>query len=136
MRTIRNMSMFAGLTELTQNFVVDPVYVPEESQMMDILREVFSVDERSGLPKGDLAYYLSPDGNPQVKQWLENNLLKPRAVENGTSVEGVTDDMLAEMAKGKEESVFDYAQRLRGIFDTAAADIEKYKAQLNVNGNE
>ena len=27
---------------------------------------------------GDLSYYLSPDGNPTVKQWLENNLLKPR----------------------------------------------------------
>lgn len=132
MRTIKNMSMFQGLTELTHNFVVDPVYVPEESQMMDILKEIFSVDERSGLPKGDLNYYLSPEGNPQVKQWLENNLLKPRAAVFGTSIEGVTDDMRAEYAKGKDESVVDYAARLRGIYDSAVAEIEKLKG----NGNE
>lgn len=130
-RDISNMSMFQGLTPLDHNDVVDPEFVPTDSEMDNILKEIFSVDERSGLPNGDLAYYLSPDGNPQIKAWLENNLLKPRAERVGSSVEGVTDDMLAEFAKQKDESSYDYAIRLRGIYDTASKEIADFKAKQN-----
>lgn len=71
------------------NDVVDPEFVPTESELNNILKEIFSVDPVSGLPVGDLAYYLSPNGNPQVKEWLETNLLKPRAASVGSSIEGV-----------------------------------------------
>lgn len=126
-KNIKNLSMFVGLSDVKNNDVVDPDYVPTDSDMDRILREIYSVDEKTGLPQGDLAYYLSPDGNPQVKSWLENNLLKPRAVNNGTSVDGVTDDMLAEYQKMPNESVYDYATRLRGIYDSALEEIKKFK---------
>lgn len=132
-RDISNMSMFQGLTPLTHNDVVDPEFVPTDTEMDNILKEIFSVDERTGLPNGDLAYYLSPDGNPQIKQWLENNLLKARAARVGSSVEGVTDDMLAEFAKQKDESSVDYAIRLRGIYDSATKEIEDFKASQHEN---
>ena len=93
---ISNMSMFAGCEPVQHNGVIDPEYIPTDSDMDRILKEIYSVDENSGLPIGDLAFYLSPDGNPQIKAWLENNLLKPRAAARGTSVDGVTDDMIAE----------------------------------------
>ena len=67
----------AGITLVVINDVIDPEYVPSTSQLDEILKDIFSVDPESGLPRGDLAYYLSPDGNPTVKAWLENNLLKP-----------------------------------------------------------
>lgn len=95
------------------------------------MKEIFSVDEVSGLPKGDMAYYLSPDGNPQVKAWLENNLLKPRAIKQGSSIEGVTDDMLEEFSKRSDESSFDYQVRLRSIYDDAVATIQKSKENAN-----
>ena len=56
----------------------DPEYKPSESNLDDIIREIFSVDPISGFPKGDIQYYLSKDGNPDVKRWIENNLLTPR----------------------------------------------------------
>lgn len=124
---ISNMSMFAGCEPVNHNGVVDPEYVPTDSEIDRILKEIYSVDESSGLPKGDLAYYLSPDGNPQVKGWLENNLLKPRAVALGSSVEGVTDDMLAEFSKGRDESAEAYSLRLKQIYDDTSAEIQKYK---------
>lgn len=130
-RIIDNMSMFQGLTHLSYNDVVDPEYVPTDSEMDNILKEIYSIDERTGLPNGDLSYYLSPDGNPQIKQWLENNLLKPRAVRVGSSVEGVTDDMLAEFARQKDESSSDYAVRMRGIYDAAAKEIADFKSKQN-----
>lgn len=136
-RNISNMSMFQGCDFLKSCSVVDPDYVITDSEMDRIFKEIFSVDEKSGLPKGDLAYFLSPDGNPQVKAWLENNLLKPRAVSTGTTLEGVTDDMLAEFARGSNESPEDYATRLKGIYDKSVADIEKFKVeQLKSDVNE
>lgn len=132
-RDISNMSMFQGLTPLIHNDVVDPDFIPTDSEMDNILKEIFSVDERTGLPNGDLAYYLSPDGNPQIKQWLENNLLKPRAARVGSSVEGVTDDMLAEFAKQKDESSFEYANRLKGLYDAATKEIEDFKLKQHEN---
>ena len=128
-RDISNMSMFEGCDPIYVTPVVDPDYVPVEDEMQRILREIYSVDENTGLPQGDLAYYLSPDGNPQVKDWLVNNLLKPRAISQGSSVEGVTDDMLAEYAKGRDEAADDYRQRLSDIHAQALADIEKFKAE-------
>ena len=129
-RDISNMSMFEGVEQTLVNDVVDPEYVPTDSDMDRILREIYSVDEKSGLPQGDLAYYLSPDGNPQVKTWLENNLLKPRAAKLGTSVEGVTDDMLAEMSKDAGESGSDYRARMMSIYENTTKEIVEYKSKL------
>ena len=130
-RFIKSMSMFAGVEDISSNGVVDPAYVPSESNMMDILNEIFSVDPISGLPKGDLAYYLSPDGNPDVKLWLENNLLKPRSIATGSSVEGVSDDLIAECARRSDESAFDYALRMENMKNEAIAEIEKLKGSNN-----
>ena len=124
---ISNMSMFAGCEPVQHNGVIDPEYIPTDSDMDRILKEIYSVDENSGLPIGDLAFYLSPDGNPQIKAWLENNLLKPRAAARGTSVDGVTDDMIAEFAKGSNETAEDYAARLKKIYDDTTAEIQKFK---------
>lgn len=131
MKDISNMSMFAGCTPVSHNFVVDPDYVASDSEFDRILKEIYSVDEKTGLPMGDLAYYLSPDGNPQVKTWLENNLLKPRAVAAGSSIEGVTDDMIAEFSRGNDETPAAYASRLRSLYDSAVADIARFKASQN-----
>ena len=122
---ISNMSMFAGCEPVQHNGVIDPEYIPTDSDMDRILKEIYSVDENSGLPIGDLAFYLSPDGNPQIKAWLENNLLKPRAAARGTSVDGVTDDMIAEFAKGSNETAEDYAARLKKIYDDTTAEIQQ-----------
>lgn len=128
-RDISNMSMYTGCDPIYITPVVDPDYVSVDDDMQRILREIYTVDELTGVPKGDLAYYLSPDGNPQVKDWLVSNLLQPRAVKQGTSIEGVTDDMLAEFAKGRDESVSDYRERLTSIYNDSLAEIEKLKSE-------
>lgn len=112
---------------------VDPVkeepIADSDSTMFDILREIYSVDPISGLPKGDIQYYLSKDGNPDVKRWLETNLLQPRAISSGSSVEGITDDMIADFARRSDESVSQYVERMASIRDSAIADIEKFKSE-------
>ena len=65
---------------------------------------------------------MSSSGNPDVKQWLENNLIRPRKFSNGSSVEGVTDDMIFEMSRKSGESVSDYQARLTSLYDSAFAE--------------
>ena len=45
----------------------DPKYVNSEGDLQSVLKEIFSVDEVTGFPKGDIQYYLSKDGNPMMK---------------------------------------------------------------------
>ena len=104
-----------------------PKYEFNDSDLDTVLNEVFSVDPVSGLPKGDIQYWLSKDGNPTVKNWLTSNLLAPRAMMNGTSIEGVTDDLIAEMSHSPGESLSDYQSRLLSIYNDARAQMEKPK---------
>ena len=122
----KRMSMYQGISWNEPSYVEVPDYVMPDDELYRVLQEIFSVDERTGLPKGDLAYYLSPDGNPVVKQWLENNLLKPRAA-RGENPADLTDDLIAEYHRGADESVSDYQERLMGYYDSALAEIEKLK---------
>ena len=103
---------------------VDPVPELDESQLKKVLDEIFSVDPLSGFPKGDFQYYMSANGNPQVKAWLEQYLLKPR-MPIGSSVDGMTDDMSAEFSRGADESLSDYQLRITSLYDSAKAEYEK-----------
>lgn len=96
-----------------------PEFVYSDSELKSVLDEIFAVDPVSGFPKGDIQYFLSKDGNPQVKAWLESNLLHPRAISRGSSVEGVTDDMIVEFSRQPGESTSSYAARLASIRDEA-----------------
>ena len=109
------------LSDAGRNFPVDPKPELVDSQLKRVLDEIFSVDLISGFPKGDVQYYMSADGNPQVKQWLENNLLKPRMSGN-QSMEGLTDDMIVEFSRKADESVSDYQFRLTSLYDSALAE--------------
>lgn len=97
-----------------------------ETELDKVLREIFAVDPVTGFPRGDLAYYLSSDGNPTIKAWLENNLLRPRMT-GSQSIEGASDDLIAEMSRMPNESIEDYSVRLQGIYDDSVKMIEDYK---------
>lgn len=104
-----------------------PAYEYTESDLDAVLKEVFSVDPVSGFPRGDIQYWLSKDGNPMVKDWLTNNLLAPRAKQTGTSVEGVTDELIVEMSPRAGESLSDYQHRLIAIYDEARSQLNEPK---------
>lgn len=114
--TIKKFAFVQGL-DLSKEYRIElPEEVPGTSDIDIILREIFSVDPETGLPRGDIAYYLSNDGNPAVKDWLVNNLLKPRGISSPNEVD---DDTLLEFSRGTGESVSDYAMRLANIFNEA-----------------
>lgn len=126
-RVLQNLAQFEFCDKSAYYVEPTPKYEFNDSDLDTVLNEVFSVDPVSGLPKGDIQYWLSKDGNPMVKDWLTNNLLAPRAMMTGTSVEGVTDELIAEMSHSPGESLADYQSRLKSIYDDARAQLEKSK---------
>lgn len=103
-----------------------PIDEPDGVQKNDldnILSEIFAPDPITGAPKGDIAYYLSPDGNPMIKQWLENNLLAPRGVKSSNGQ--YDDDTIAEYSRCADESVDAYRERIIGYIDENRAIIAK-----------
>lgn len=119
---------FKGLTN-EKEYPEAPEYVPDDSQIMNVLNEIFAVDPATGLPRGDIAYYLSPNGNPTVKEWLMNNLMRPKFGVQARN-NNLTDDMIAEFSRGFDESVDAYASRMAGYRDSA---IEEYNKSLQEN---
>ena len=121
----RRLAIFAGIDfDYMSPRPADPAPDIMQTQLKEVLDEIFAVDPISGFPKGDIQYYLSSEGNPQVKQWLENNLLKPR-MSGGSSLEDITDDMRVEFSRSANESISDYQARLMKIYDDAKAEYEK-----------
>lgn len=115
---------FSGVVSPEPKEIEVPDYVMDESDLMRVINEIFSVDERTGQPMGDLAYFMSPNGNPTVKAWLENNLLKPRFGEKMHD-EKITDDLMVEMSRGADESLDDFGVRLAGLRDAAMEEYQK-----------
>lgn len=107
--------------------IPDPAPVKPDSDLDRILEQIFSVDPVSGLPRTDIVYYLSPNGDPQVREWIMNNLLKPRASSSGKSIDGVTDDMIHEFSRGVDESLESYVGRINNIRQEAIDYINAHK---------
>lgn len=123
-------SKFAFLAAVASNlqpveYVEEEVVSSSESQFDIILNEIFSVDPVSGLPKGDIAYYLTENGNSQVREWIKNNLLQPRSVISGADPSKVSDDLIAEFSRGADETNEAYAMRLSSIRSEAEENIRK-----------
>ena len=95
------------------------------SQMKEVLDEIFSVDPVTGNPRGDIQYFMSKDGNPQVKAWLETNLLAPRRSNSGYDGKQLDDDIIAEFSRNDGESIKDYSSRLASLRDEAMKNYEE-----------
>lgn len=121
----KNFALYKNIDLSVVTPAIPLVDYVDDSDLKKVLDEIFTVDPVSGFPQGDYQYYMSSSGNPVVKQWLENNLLRPRMSSGGSSVEGVTDDMIVEMSRKSGESVSDYQSRLTSLYDSAKEEFEK-----------
>lgn len=78
-----------------------------------LLRLVYKPDERTGLPTGDLHYLVSDKANPQVKQFILDNLLMDvSSAQNVSAKYNLSDDDILALSRNKGESASEYADRL------------------------
>lgn len=105
---------------------------PKPLQLQDVddkdkalLDLIFAKDPVNGIPCGDLAIYLSDKANPEVKRFIELNLLQsvdsagpdlPSDVTNKIR-SSISDDDIARFSRGRDETKEEYAVRLRKWFD-------------------
>ena len=108
----------------------------QESDLKPLLDEIYAVDPRSGMPKGDIQYFLSKDGNPQVKAFIESQLFAKRQVEPQYDPAHFSDDLLYEFKRQDGESVAHYAKRIDDLRLQAIADYDKYQEELKSTNSD
>lgn len=101
----------------------EPDVCATDNHLMDY---IFGLDPLTQLPCGDLAIYLGEKANPEVKQFIELNLLKERVDSKGNIdlpqdvVNGfrsvIKDDDVAAFSRNHGETKEEYADRLKLYF--------------------
>lgn len=120
-------SCFVGISALRRN---DPDRPNHEKDIMSpdgevmktpqdsLLSVVYAPDARTGLPTGDIQYYVSDRASEDVKQFILQNLMKDVSVaKNVANPQGLSDDALLELSRGLNESVDDYVLRMQKQVD-------------------
>lgn len=110
--------------------VVDGVVMDSPSDVVDknqqLLDIIFTNDPVTGMPTGDLALFTNEKANPEIKRFIELNLLHENH-EVGSSLNlpddiankfrgTITDDDIAQFSRNHDESREDYANRMRQWF--------------------
>lgn len=90
-------------------FPFDAPYHPDN--LDELLSLVFAPDPDTGYPRSDLATILSADSNPQLAQYIRDNLM--RSLPDGVSVPDADFAIASIPLKG--ESLVDYSNRLKSL---------------------
>lgn len=101
--------------------VLDPVEDVKEADY-ELLNMIYSRNPVDGLPSGDLAIFLSPNANPEVKMYIEQRLLQMRPEDSGANLPNevlnkfkstINDDDIAFFSRNHGETNEEFQDRLR-----------------------
>lgn len=141
---------FAERLELIEKGFVPPVISddlpvqeskdPNES----FIKMVYTIDERTKLPTGDIHYLVTDDVNPALKEYVLKNLMfDTSSIANPPLPDGVPDDVAVALARDSREDTPTYIQRLNRFYDSnvdvmkrVSAQIEAERAKSQQDSNE
>lgn len=108
---------YRGLTDV-QPFVQK--HICKTTDFLDdlsvlLLSQVFAVDPMTGLPRGDIAQFLSDKTNPEVKDFIQNTLMKKVDTQTVPFDERITDDDIFDSMPYQGEKRDDYVDRIKGM---------------------
>lgn len=95
--------------ELTERPVLD-VAKKQKNPIEDML---FALDEKTRLPRGDMAVYLSDKTSPEVRAYIQQNILIPH--DGGVAIDAEHDSELFDFMRQNDESREDYIIRVQGL---------------------
>lgn len=88
-------------------------YEKEQRPADALLSLIYQEDPRTHLPTGDIGYYVSDKANPQIKQFILDNLMIDVSLAAAPKVPDGIDDALAfDLMRKDGELPADYAARL------------------------
>lgn len=106
---VRGYRCFENLPSLEVEVVEFKRADIHESTLFD---SIFAIDERTKLPQGDIAVYMSENTSSEVRQFIQQNLLHENNVVLPENGKGLDDDVIASLTRGKSESVSQYRDRV------------------------
>lgn len=89
----------------------------------ELLDMIYSIDPRTGMPKGDLAVFMNVDANPEIRDFIQKNLMMEMPTSDGQGLvmndalrnsftKNITDDDIAEFSRNANETSDEYAKRI------------------------
>lgn len=86
----------------------------------DILDMIYSIDPDTLLINGDVSLYLGEETAPEVRQFIQNQLLRDNTQSSNLQLSTsqveemrhISDDLRVELMRGDTESVEDYEERI------------------------
>lgn len=114
-----NLALAAKIMDESKDVVEDVVDAPlvgEPSPVQNLIREIYAVNPMTGLPSGDLTYYVSDSVDPQIKEFIKSNLLMDTSSAANISIpEGIDSDLAFDLQRSAGESLHDYVERLNNF---------------------
>lgn len=128
---MRNNIITRNFTPLTSDPLAEAAYAEMAKSIMvvrehdPILDMIYVQDERTALPKGDLSVYLGANVAPEVRDYIQKNLMCSTS-ENLSTLD-VDDDTLMLLTRGVDESRQSYVRRVNAYMKE---NIENEKIRL------
>lgn len=114
--------MYNDFKTLPQILVLDPAEIKKvkRSDTIDqtevLLDSIFCVDPKTGFPTSDITAFLSDKVSPEVKMFIQSQLLRPnRSVGSSSDLD---EDTLAMLSRGHNESLDSYKDRLMDFINS------------------
>ena len=134
---IRGFSQYRGLdgVEFMPTVPATPVHSDRQDDKKDILDLIFATDLETGFPTGALSHYLNDSTRPEIKKFIEDNILRDiplsEGIENsselGRHFKDLSDDFKFDVMRGRYEDVESYKERITNTLKEMA-ESEKNKA--------
>lgn len=86
-----------------------------------LFASIFTVNPVTKLPDGDLAMYMSDKTSPEVRMFIEQNLMRDLGESSPVDSKDLSDDDIVKYARKHNESDGDYRKR---IYDTLVSDLK------------
>lgn len=106
----RMKSIIEGLVTPSSS---DKDIIVESTSKDSFIRLVYAPDPVSGLPTGDLSYLVSDKANPEVKQWiLDNIMIDVSSAKLPAAPDGLSDEDIISLSRDPREDVRSYMERV------------------------
>lgn len=92
-----------------------------------LLDEIYTTNPRTRLPGGDLQYFMSKDTNPEIRDYIQKQLLTP--VTQKPVASQLSDDDMAALTRNHGESRSAYLLRMREFLDSYKDNVQRQAAR-------
>lgn len=124
--TFENYNPFPVVKGIDENYVSEH-HDPQDS----LLKLVYSLDERTLCPSGDLQYFVNSKANPEVKKFILDNLMMDVSGSSKPSLpDGMSDDDIFALSRQSGESLEAYVERMNTEVKRAQWVNDEYRKSL------